>query len=89
MNYVSRQKMSIKEQLKTEIDRLDDQYLDLLYKIIRQFPQTPETNTIKVTGQHVAAICKKIADSGGLGIQNPEEWQHEIRKDRPLPLKES
>ena len=81
--------MSIKEQLKIEIDRLDEQYLDLLYKIIRQFPQVSKKNTIKLTGQKIASICKEIADSGGLGIQNPEKWQQEIRKDRPLPLRES
>jgi len=27
--------------LKQEIDRLDDQYLELVYKILRQFPVTP------------------------------------------------
>ncbi len=32
--------MTVKDQLKIEIDCLDEQYLDLLYKIIRQFPHT-------------------------------------------------
>jgi hypothetical protein len=81
--------MSIKEQLKTEIDRLDDQYLDLLYKIIRQFPHDSKANSIATTGRDVAAICQKIADSGGLGIPNPKQWQRDIRQDRELPTRNS
>lgn len=77
--------MSIKDQLKIEIDRLDDRYLDLLFRIIQQFHQLPDKKTINVTGRDVAAICQEIAETGGLGIHNPDEWQREIRADRKLP----
>lgn len=33
--------MTVKDQLKSEIDRLDERYLDLVYKIICQFPHDP------------------------------------------------
>ena len=32
--------MSVKEQLRMEIDRLDDRYLGLVYRVIRQFPHS-------------------------------------------------
>jgi hypothetical protein len=38
-----------KQQLKQEIDRLDSQYLELAYKILRQFPQDTHTNTEKIS----------------------------------------
>ncbi|MFK5968641.1 MAG: hypothetical protein QM487_00750 [Candidatus Marithrix sp.] len=33
-----------KEQLKQEIDYLDDQYLELIYNILRQFPHVSNTS---------------------------------------------
>jgi hypothetical protein len=39
-------------------------------------------------GPAMAAALKEIADRGGLGIEDPSEWQREIRKDRPLPGRE-
>ena len=33
--------MIAREQLKTEIERMDESYLDLAFKIISQFPHTP------------------------------------------------
>ncbi len=80
--------MSIKEQLKDEIDHLDEHYLELLHKIIRQFPHAPEKHQEEKSGKKVAALFKEIADAGDIGIRNPEKWQQENRKDRPLPFRE-
>ena len=38
----------------------------------------------KTDGKRVAEILQEIADSGGIGIENPQEWQREIRKDCSL-----
>ncbi len=73
----------------TEIAKLDDRYLDLLYRIVRQFPHTPEERKRKASGGQIAAILQEIADTGGLGVESPQEWQHSIREDRPLPLREN
>ncbi len=81
--------MIVRDQLKQEIDHLDDRYLELLYKIVRQFPRTRK---LKRDGESKTALVKlfqEIADSGGLGINDPQEWQRTIRKDRPLPFRET
>nr|VFJ67427.1 MAG: hypothetical protein BECKDK2373C_GA0170839_11656 [Candidatus Kentron sp. DK] len=86
--------MIAREQLKTEIDRLDNRYLELAFNIIRQFPHTspdkppraadePAVNKTK----QVMDILQEIADSGGLGIDDPVAWQREVRQDRVLPLR--
>ena len=72
--------MIAKDLLKTEIDRLDDRYLELVYKIIRQFPHVPEKPQTIQQGQPIADIFQKIADSGGLGISDPLTWQREMRQ---------
>ncbi len=76
-------------QIITEIAKLDDRYLDLLYRIVRQFPHTSEGGRRKTPGGQIAAILREIADTGGLGIESPQEWQHSIREDRPLPDREN
>ena len=81
--------MMLKERLKTEIDTLDERYLELLYNITRQFPHTPKQNGSQNQSNTIAALFQEIADTGGLGISNPEEWQREIRHDRPLPFREA
>jgi hypothetical protein len=80
--------MTIKEQLKTEIDHLEESNLELLFNIIRQFPHVPEKDKGALDGQKIALLFQEIADSGGLGIENPKKWQKNIRKDRPLPNRE-
>jgi hypothetical protein len=79
--------MIAKKQLKFEIDQLDDRYIELLYKIIRQFPRIPDKSCEINTGEAAANIFKEIADNGGLGISDPIAWQREIRKDRALPFR--
>lgn len=76
-----------KKQLKTEIDRLDDRYLELVYKIICQFPHVSDKPQVIEQGQTIANIFQEIADSGGLGISDPLAWQREIRQDRALPFR--
>ncbi len=79
--------MLLKEQLKTEIDYLDERYLELLYNITRQFPRIPKRTRAAKQSISVVTIFQEIADSGGLGIKNPDAWQREIRKERPLPFR--
>lgn len=38
-----------KQQLKQEIDRMDSQYLELAYKILRQFPQAAQKTSEKIS----------------------------------------
>jgi hypothetical protein len=79
--------MVVKEQLKAEIDHLDDRYLDLALRIIRQFPHSPDKQKARHQGQKAADILQDIADHGGLGISDPVAWQREIRQDRVLPFR--
>ncbi len=53
-----------KLQLKQEIDRLDEQYLELIYNILRQFPHQPNTpNSVnKPTLLKVLATLEDIED---------------------------
>ncbi len=81
--------MIVREQLKYEIERLDERYLELAFKIICQFPHAPEKPRIRQQGHPAANILKEIADSGGLGISDPLAWQREIRQDRALPFRNS
>lgn len=81
--------MTLKDRLKTEIDRLDDRALELLYKIARQLPHLSEGNRDTPGSQEVVALLQEIANTGGLGIENPSAWQRDSRNDRPLPLRES
>jgi len=79
--------MLLKEKLKTEIDYLDERYLELLYKITRQFPHIPKKTQVNAQKQTVVALFREIADAGGLGIKKPDMWQREIRQERPLPFR--
>nr|VFK21587.1 MAG: hypothetical protein BECKLPF1236B_GA0070989_12658 [Candidatus Kentron sp. LPFa] len=86
--------MIAREQLKTEIDRLDGRYLELVFNIIRQFPHIGPEKPVAFAhqetmgkGKSAAAILQEIADSGGLGIDDPVAWQREVRRDRALPLR--
>jgi len=78
-----------RSQIITEIAKLDDRYLDLLYRIVRQLPHSPEKQEEQMRGEQVAAILQEIADDGGLGIESPQEWQRMMREDRALPLREN
>ena len=80
--------MTLRDQLKLEIDHLDDQYLDLAYKVIHQFPHDSHKVQKETQGKYIASLFQEIADTGGSGIKDPQKWQREIRKDRPLPLRE-
>ncbi len=40
-----------KQQLKEEIDHLDNQYLELVYKILRQFPHDTSENVHSISLQ--------------------------------------
>lgn len=80
--------MVIKDQLKKEIENLDDQSLELLYKIARQLSHTSAKNQNRSSGIDAVSIFQEIANSGGIGIQNPQEWQRDIRNDRDLPFRE-
>lgn len=64
--------MIAREQLKAEIDHLDERYLELAFKIICQFPRAADKETSR-RGQQIADILQEIADSGGLGISDPFE----------------
>ncbi len=77
--------MIAREQLKAEIDRLDDSYLELAFKIICQFPRASDEKASR-QGQQIADILQEIADSGGLGISDPVIWQRKARQDRALPF---
>ena len=79
--------MTVKDQLKIEIDRLDERYLDLVYKVVCQFPHVPGKRQEKTRGQEIATLFQEIANAGGLGIKGPNKWQQEIRKDRSLPFR--
>ncbi len=78
-----------RNQIVSEIENLDERYLDLLYKIVRQFPRASESNGKKAKGRQIAAILQEIADEGGLRIESPQEWQSAIRRDRPLPFRKN
>ena len=81
--------MEAKSQIITEITKLDERYLGLLYKIIRQFPHVQEKRGENAPKQRVVEILQEIADAGGLEIDSPQAWQHEIRSDRLLPFREN
>ena len=54
-----------KLQLKQEIDHLDEQYLELIYKVLRQFPHqsnTPISVVNKPTLLNVLATLEDIED---------------------------
>ena len=67
---------------------MDKRYVELLYKIVCQFPSLPEKTQEVAQGQHIAALFQEIADAGGLSIKDPQKWQREIRRDCSLPLRE-
>ena len=71
--------MIAREQLKLEIERLDVHYLELAFKIICQFPHTPEKPKMRQQGHLAANILQEIADSGGLGISDPLAWQRKLK----------
>ena len=79
--------MTLKDQLKIEIDRLDERALELLYKIACQLPHIPEENQDRLDMKDIVSLFQEIANSGGLGIEDPSEWQRETRQDRSLPLR--
>ena len=85
--------MIAREQLKTEIDHLDEHYLELAFNIICQFPRAaphkPQAADGSTIGKSKRAmdIAQEIADSGGLGIDDPVAWQREVRQDRALPFR--
>ena len=84
--------MIAKEQIKFEIDRLDERYLGLVYKIICQFtqiqvPHVQEKVQKKAANRELTILFQDIANTGGLGIKDPKKWQQEIREDRSLPLR--
>lgn len=79
--------MTLRDQLKLEIDHLDEQYLDLAYKVIHQFPHNVHKVKKQTQSEYIASLFQKIADTGGSGINDPQKWQREIRKDRPLPFR--
>ena len=78
--------MATKNQIITEIHRLDEKYLDAIYKIVRQLSRAAEIQH-EAGGEEAAAILREIAKDGGLGIKNPLEWQREIRQERTLPFR--
>lgn len=44
---------------------------------------------LQPNGKRLVAILQTIAERGGIqSIDDPSEWQSEIRKDRPLPGRE-
>lgn len=79
--------MIAREQLKSEIERMDDRYLELAFKIICQFPHATIKQKMRHHGQKPADILQEIADSGGLGISDPLAWQREVRQDSTLPFR--
>lgn len=79
--------MIARKQLKIEIEQLDEQYIELLYKIICQFPRASDKPQAMQKGQSIVNIFQDIADNGGLGITDPQKWQRGIRKERPLPFR--
>jgi len=81
--------MIVKDQLKQEIDHLDDRYLELLYRIVLQFPRVRVAKRDRASKYDLAKLFQEIADSGGLGINDPKEWQRTIREDRPLPFRKT
>jgi hypothetical protein len=81
--------MTVKEQIKAEIDDLDEGYLELALNLIKQLPHTTENSQAKSQGQRAGDILQEIADRGGLGISDPVAWQREVRKDRELPGRNS
>ncbi len=81
--------MTIRDRLKVEIDHLDENYLNLLYNIVCQFPHIEKQKSKEVSSRDIAAILQDIADNGGLGIDDPLKWQEEVRQDRSLPFREN
>nr|VFJ94331.1 MAG: hypothetical protein BECKH772A_GA0070896_1007010 [Candidatus Kentron sp. H]VFJ95216.1 MAG: hypothetical protein BECKH772B_GA0070898_1007310 [Candidatus Kentron sp. H]VFK01417.1 MAG: hypothetical protein BECKH772C_GA0070978_1006510 [Candidatus Kentron sp. H] len=83
--------MMARERLKTEVDRLDERYLEPVFNIICRFPRAapdrPRAADESEIGRSKRAmdIAREIANSGGLGIDHPVAWQREVRRDRPLP----
>ena len=76
--------MIAREQLKSKIELIDESYLNLAFQIICQFPHT---SVKKLETKKAVDILQEIADSGGLGINDPVAWQHEVRQDRILPFR--
>ena len=50
---------------------------------------SPDHTDVTTQGERMAKALERIAAADGLShIQDPVEWQREIRKDRPLPGRE-
>lgn len=57
--------------------------------IVDVSPVEPQPKPKRSNGKKMAAILRKIAETGGISsIKDPVKWQREIRKDRPLPGRE-
>ena len=64
-----------------EID--SDRHIEVKVVISEEQARSP------VDSKKAAAALRELAESGAfLGIDDPVEWQREIRKDRPLPGRE-
>jgi hypothetical protein len=82
-----------KQQLKQEIDRLDSQYLELAYKILRQFPRhEPSVSTDAIPGKrdpllHSQAIFYAVSEdiegaTPFAGVTDAAAYVKELRRSQ-------
>jgi len=80
-------KMSIAEQNQF-LQFLNETFPELI-EVEQEPKKNPEPEISPIERQQKAVtILQDIANSGGLDIDDPVEWQREERKDRPLPGRE-
>lgn len=79
--------MTTRDLLKQEIEFLDENYLELVYKIVRQFPHRAKQTAEPITRDNAAALFADFAQDPVIGMwQDREEmrdstaWVRELRR---------
>ena len=64
-------------------------HLDAEQQVEVKILETPRDVDTTTQGQRMAKALERLAAANALSdIQDPSQWQREIRKDRPLPGRE-
>jgi hypothetical protein len=74
--------MLTKEDLKHEIDQLDDSYLDLIFRLLQQFPHKTQNKLNPLNCSHpIYYPDNEISDGTALtDIENAAEYGKQLRK---------
>ena len=65
-----------KQMLKQEIDRLDSDYLELVYKILQQFPHDPTSEKTSLSGSEIQEKEEVTSSNPEVSTTNNEVMSH-------------